>query len=93
MVTKLLVKLGLQKNESGASIYLTGFPFRVFPGLVLFLEQVDCNPVLDKQLKCLLSHTDLPLVNLTVEPQPILEGNMVKFHCAAKANPPVTQYR
>ncbi|XP_048857534.1 kin of IRRE-like protein 3 isoform X4 [Brienomyrus brachyistius] len=35
----------------------------------------------------------LPLVNLTVEPQPILEGNVVKFHCAAKANPPVTQYR
>ncbi|XP_072557500.1 kin of IRRE-like protein 3 isoform X2 [Paramormyrops kingsleyae] len=35
----------------------------------------------------------LPLVNLTVEPQPILEGNIVKFHCAAKANPPVMQYR
>ncbi|XP_036380399.1 kin of IRRE-like protein 3 isoform X1 [Megalops cyprinoides] len=35
----------------------------------------------------------LPLVNLTVDPQPILEGNLVKFHCSAKANPPVTQYR
>ncbi|XP_076849335.1 kin of IRRE-like protein 3 isoform X2 [Brachyhypopomus gauderio] len=35
----------------------------------------------------------LPLVNLSVEPQPVLEGNLVKFHCAAKANPPVTQYR
>ncbi|XP_058267036.1 kin of IRRE-like protein 3 isoform X3 [Hemibagrus wyckioides] len=35
----------------------------------------------------------LPLVNLTVEPQPVLEGNPVKFHCSAKANPPVTQYR
>ncbi|XP_026799799.1 kin of IRRE-like protein 3 isoform X2 [Pangasianodon hypophthalmus] len=35
----------------------------------------------------------LPLVNLSVEPQPILEGNPVKFHCSAKANPPVTQYR
>ncbi|XP_048857359.1 LOW QUALITY PROTEIN: kin of IRRE-like protein 3 [Brienomyrus brachyistius] len=34
-----------------------------------------------------------PLVNLSVEPQPIMEGNMVKFHCSAKANPPVTQYR
>ncbi|KAI1903354.1 hypothetical protein AGOR_G00026330 [Albula goreensis] len=40
-----------------------------------------------------LSHADLPLVNLSVEPQPVLEGNLVKFHCAAKANPPVTQYR
>ncbi|KAL1266317.1 hypothetical protein QQF64_001992 [Cirrhinus molitorella] len=33
-----------------------------------------------------------PLVNLSVEPQPVLEGNLVKFHCAAKANPPVTHY-
>ncbi|KAJ8400387.1 hypothetical protein AAFF_G00397700 [Aldrovandia affinis] len=35
----------------------------------------------------------LPLVNLSVEPQPILEGNLVKFHCSAKANPPVSHYR
>ncbi|XP_042599392.1 kin of IRRE-like protein 3 isoform X9 [Cyprinus carpio] len=35
----------------------------------------------------------LPLVNLSVEPQPVLEGNLVKFHCSAKANPPVTQYK
>ncbi|XP_077313971.1 kin of IRRE-like protein 3 isoform X3 [Lithobates pipiens] len=34
-----------------------------------------------------------PLVNLTVDPQPVLEDNVVKFHCAAKANPAVTQYR
>ncbi|KAL4647288.1 kin of IRRE-like protein 3 isoform X1 [Arapaima gigas] len=40
-----------------------------------------------------VSHADLPLVNLSVEPQPVLEGNLVKFHCSAKANPPVTQYR
>uniref|UniRef100_A0A674BPM3 Kirre like nephrin family adhesion molecule 3 n=1 Tax=Salmo trutta TaxID=8032 RepID=A0A674BPM3_SALTR len=35
----------------------------------------------------------LPLVNLSVEPQPILEGNLVKFHCSAKANPPITLFR
>ncbi|KAG7478930.1 kin of IRRE 3 isoform X6 [Solea senegalensis] len=35
----------------------------------------------------------LPLVNLSVDPQPVLEGNLVKFHCSAKANPPVTLYR
>uniref|UniRef100_A0A4W5N7W6 Kirre like nephrin family adhesion molecule 3 n=1 Tax=Hucho hucho TaxID=62062 RepID=A0A4W5N7W6_9TELE len=35
----------------------------------------------------------LPLVNLSVEPQPILEGNLVKFHCSAKANPAVIHYR
>ncbi|XP_064838238.1 kin of IRRE-like protein 3 isoform X1 [Oncorhynchus masou masou] len=35
----------------------------------------------------------LPLVNLSVDPQPILEGNLVKFHCSAKANPPVIHYR
>ncbi|KAG1970165.1 kin of IRRE-like protein [Pimephales promelas] len=34
-----------------------------------------------------------PLVNLSVEPQPVLEGNLVKFYCSAKANPPVTHYR
>ncbi|XP_074528269.1 kin of IRRE-like protein 3 isoform X2 [Halichoeres trimaculatus] len=35
----------------------------------------------------------LPIVNLTVEPQPVLEGNLVRFHCAAKANPPVIYKR
>ncbi|KAJ4929684.1 hypothetical protein JOQ06_018706, partial [Pogonophryne albipinna] len=34
----------------------------------------------------------LPIVNLTVDPQPVLEGNLIKFHCAAKANPPVLYY-
>ncbi|XP_060107075.1 kin of IRRE-like protein 3 isoform X2 [Heteronotia binoei] len=34
-----------------------------------------------------------PHVNLSVEPQPVLEDNTVKFHCSAKANPAVTQYR
>ncbi|XP_060227462.1 kin of IRRE-like protein 3 isoform X4 [Meriones unguiculatus] len=34
-----------------------------------------------------------PLVNLSVEPQPVLEDNTVTFHCSAKANPAVTQYR
>uniref|UniRef100_A0A8C8TIU9 Kirre like nephrin family adhesion molecule 3 n=1 Tax=Peromyscus maniculatus bairdii TaxID=230844 RepID=A0A8C8TIU9_PERMB len=34
-----------------------------------------------------------PLVNLSVEPQPVLEDNLVTFHCSAKANPAVTQYR
>ncbi|XP_037605290.1 kin of IRRE-like protein 3 [Sebastes umbrosus] len=35
----------------------------------------------------------LPIVNLTVDPQPVLEGSLVKFRCAAKANPPVIYYR
>uniref|UniRef100_A0A4W3HGY6 Kirre like nephrin family adhesion molecule 3 n=1 Tax=Callorhinchus milii TaxID=7868 RepID=A0A4W3HGY6_CALMI len=34
-----------------------------------------------------------PLVNLSVEPQPILEGSRVRFHCSATANPPVSHYR
>ncbi|XP_060036131.1 kin of IRRE-like protein 3 isoform X3 [Erinaceus europaeus] len=34
-----------------------------------------------------------PLVNLSVEPQPVLEDNVVTFFCSAKANPAVTQYR
>ncbi|XP_006140704.1 kin of IRRE-like protein 3 [Tupaia chinensis] len=28
-----------------------------------------------------------PLVNLSVEPQPVLEDNVVTFHCSARANP------
>ncbi|POI32999.1 hypothetical protein CIB84_003249 [Bambusicola thoracicus] len=39
------------------------------------------------------TYNDPPLVNLSVEPQPVLEDNTVKFHCSAKANPAVTQYR
>lgn len=42
---------------------------------------------------CLCLSADPPLVNLSVEPQPVLEDNTVKFHCSAKANPAVTQYR
>uniref|UniRef100_A0A3Q2XUM4 Kirre like nephrin family adhesion molecule 3 n=1 Tax=Hippocampus comes TaxID=109280 RepID=A0A3Q2XUM4_HIPCM len=42
---------------------------------------------------CLCFLLDFPLVNLSVEPQPVLEGNLVRFHCSAKANPPVTLYR
>lgn len=40
-----------------------------------------------------LLSADPPLVNLSVEPQPVLEDNVVTFHCSAKANPAVTQYR
>ncbi|XP_018586272.2 kin of IRRE-like protein 3 isoform X2 [Scleropages formosus] len=46
-----------------------------------------------KEARVTIDIQHLPLVNLSVEPQPILEGNLVKFHCSAKANPPVTQYR
>ncbi|TMS14525.1 Kin of IRRE-like protein 3, partial [Larimichthys crocea] len=31
--------------------------------------------------------------NNNTRPAPVLEGNLVKFHCAAKANPPVIYYR
>ncbi|XP_069080610.1 kin of IRRE-like protein 3 isoform X2 [Pleurodeles waltl] len=34
-----------------------------------------------------------PIVNLSVDTQPVLEDNTVKFHCSAKANPAVIQYR
>lgn len=43
--------------------------------------------------KAPLLSADPPLVNLSVEPQPVLEDNVVTFHCSAKANPAVTQYR
>lgn len=50
----------------------------------LFLPQSVCESLLP---------ADPPLVNLSVEPQPVLEDNIVTFHCSAKANPAVTQYR
>uniref|UniRef100_A0A6Q2XPA4 Ig-like domain-containing protein n=1 Tax=Esox lucius TaxID=8010 RepID=A0A6Q2XPA4_ESOLU len=46
-----------------------------------------------KETSVIIDIQHLPLVNLSVEPQPILEGNMIQFHCSAKANPPVTMYR
>ncbi|KAF7219239.1 kin of IRRE-like protein 3 isoform X7 [Nothobranchius furzeri] len=46
-----------------------------------------------KETSVMIDIQHLPLVNLSVEPQPVLEGNLVKFHCSAKANPPVTLYR
>ncbi|XP_032905441.1 kin of IRRE-like protein 3 [Amblyraja radiata] len=38
-------------------------------------------------------YQDPPLVNLTMEPQPVLEGSTVRFRCTAKANPAVSLYR
>ncbi|RXN32600.1 kin of IRRE 3 [Labeo rohita] len=52
----------------------------------------EATVTIDIQLFCRKA-ADFPLVNLSVEPQPVLEGNLVKFHCAAKANPRVTHYR
>lgn len=59
-----------------------GFDLPCLPAL--FHPQSVCDSLLP---------TDPPLVNLSVEPQPVLEDNIVTFHCSAKANPAVTQYR
>lgn len=61
-----------------------GLPASSFP------QTVDPAP---RPTRDSLLPADPPLVNLSVEPQPVLEDNVVTFHCSAKANPAVTQYR
>lgn len=57
---------------------------------LFFPKTVDTAP---RSTRDSLLPADPPLVNLSVEPQPVLEDNVVTFHCSAKANPAVTQYR
>lgn len=64
----------------------------VFLGLPTSFFPKTMNTAPQSARESLLS-ADPPLVNLSVEPQPVLEDNVVTFHCSAKANPAVTQYR
>uniref|UniRef100_A0A3B4G1S1 Kirre like nephrin family adhesion molecule 3 n=1 Tax=Pundamilia nyererei TaxID=303518 RepID=A0A3B4G1S1_9CICH len=90
MYSKTLLRDG--KGESTVStLYLS--PSNIETGQQIICKA--CNKAVPngKETSVTIDIQHLPLVNLSVEPQPVLEGNLVKFHCSAKANPPVTHYR
>ncbi|XP_044078372.1 kin of IRRE-like protein 3 isoform X4 [Siniperca chuatsi] len=90
MYSKTLLRDG--KRESTVStLYLS--PFNIESGQQITCRASNKAAPHGKDATVTIDIQHLPIVNLTVEPQPILEGNVVKFHCAAKANPPVIYYR
>ncbi|XP_043975014.1 kin of IRRE-like protein 3 isoform X10 [Gambusia affinis] len=90
MYSKTLLRDG-RRESTVSTLYLS--PSNIETG-----QQITCKAsnkaVPDgKETSVTVDIQHLPLVNLSVEPQPVLEGNLVKFHCSAKANPPVSLYR
>ncbi|XP_039619987.1 kin of IRRE-like protein 3 isoform X5 [Polypterus senegalus] len=88
--TKTLLRDG-RRESTVSTLYIT--PSNIESG-----QQITCrasNKAVPngKETSVTIDIQHPPLVNLSVEPQPVLEGNLVKFHCSAKANPAVTQYR
>ncbi|KAM9734184.1 kin of IRRE-like protein 3 isoform 3-T3 [Menidia menidia] len=80
------------KRESTVStLYLS--PSNIETGQQIICKASNKAVPNGKETSVTIDIQHLPLVNLSVEPQPVLEGNLVKFHCSAKANPPVTLYR
>ncbi|XP_030599725.1 kin of IRRE-like protein 3 isoform X2 [Archocentrus centrarchus] len=90
MYSKTLLRDG--KRESTVStLYLS--PSNIETGQQIICKASNKAVTNGKETSVTIDIQHLPLVNLSVEPQPVLEGNLVKFHCSAKANPPVTHYR
>ncbi|XP_063348941.1 kin of IRRE-like protein 3 isoform X3 [Pelmatolapia mariae] len=90
MYSKTLLRDG--KRESTVStLYLS--PSNIETGQQIICKASNKAVPNGKETSVTIDIQHLPLVNLSVEPQPVLEGNLVKFHCSAKANPPVTHYR
>uniref|UniRef100_A0A3P9C651 Kirre like nephrin family adhesion molecule 3 n=2 Tax=Maylandia zebra TaxID=106582 RepID=A0A3P9C651_9CICH len=90
MYSKTLLRDG--KRESTVStLYLS--PSNIETGQQITCKASNKAVPNGKETSVTIDIQHLPLVNLSVEPQPVLEGNLVKFHCSAKANPPVTHYR
>ncbi|XP_005927365.1 kin of IRRE-like protein 3 isoform X8 [Haplochromis burtoni] len=90
MYSKTLLRDG--KRESTVStLYLS--PSNIETGQQIICKASNKAVPNGKEASVTIDIQHLPLVNLSVEPQPVLEGNLVKFHCSAKANPPVTHYR
>ncbi|XP_042078482.1 kin of IRRE-like protein 3 isoform X2 [Haplochromis burtoni] len=88
--TETLLRDG--KRESTVStLYLS--PSNIETGQQIICKASNKAVPNGKEASVTIDIQHLPLVNLSVEPQPVLEGNLVKFHCSAKANPPVTHYR
>ncbi|XP_055370292.1 kin of IRRE-like protein 3 isoform X5 [Betta splendens] len=90
MYSKTLLRDG-RRESTMSMLYLS-------PSIIETGQQIICrasNKAVPngKETSVTIDIQHLPLVNLSVDPQPVLEGNLVKFHCSAKANPPVTLYR
>ncbi|XP_037402883.1 kin of IRRE-like protein 3 isoform X3 [Pygocentrus nattereri] len=90
MYSKTLLRDG-QRESTVSTLYIS--PSNIESGQRITCRASNKAAPNGKEATVTIDIQHLPLVNLSVEPQPILEGNLVKFHCSAKANPPVTHYR
>uniref|UniRef100_A0A3P8UJ83 Kirre like nephrin family adhesion molecule 3 n=1 Tax=Cynoglossus semilaevis TaxID=244447 RepID=A0A3P8UJ83_CYNSE len=90
MYSKTLLRDG-RRESTVSTLYLS--PTNIETGQQIICKASNKAVPNGKETSVTIDIQHLPLVNLSVEPQPVLEGNLVKFHCSAKANPPVTYYR
>ncbi|XP_077422584.1 kin of IRRE-like protein 3 isoform X5 [Vanacampus margaritifer] len=90
MYSKTLLRDG-RRETTVSTLYLP--PSNIETGQQIMCKASNKAVPNGKETSVTIDIQHLPLVNLSVEPQPVLEGNLVRFHCSAKANPPVTQYR
>ncbi|CAL8360822.1 unnamed protein product [Merluccius merluccius] len=90
MYSKTLLRDG-RRESTVSTLYLS--PTNMETGQQIICKASNKAVPNGKETSVTIDIQHLPLVNLSVEPQTILEGNLVKFHCSAKANPPVTLYR
>ncbi|XP_049582487.1 kin of IRRE-like protein 3 isoform X5 [Syngnathus scovelli] len=90
MYSKTLLRDG-RRETTVSTLYLS--PSNIETGQQIICKASNKAVPNGKETSVTIDIQHLPLVNLSVEPQPVLEGNLVRFHCSAKANPPVTLYR
>ncbi|XP_077467273.1 kin of IRRE-like protein 3 isoform X6 [Stigmatopora argus] len=90
MYSKTLLRDG-RRETTMSTLYLA--PNNIETGQQIICKASNKATPNGKETSVTIDIQHLPLVNLSVEPQPVLEGNLVRFHCSAKANPPVTLYR
>ncbi|KAM9812772.1 kin of IRRE-like protein 3 isoform X4 [Syngnathus typhle] len=90
MYSKTLLRDG-RRETTVSTLYLS--PSNIETGQQIICKASNKAVPNGKETGVTIDIQHLPLVNLSVEPQPVLEGNLVRFHCSAKANPPVMLYR
>ncbi|KAM4743283.1 kin of IRRE-like protein 3 isoform 7-T7 [Anableps anableps] len=90
VITETLLRDG-RRESTVSTLYLS--PSNIETGQQIICKASNKALPNGKETSVTIDIQHLPLVNLSVEPQPVLEGNLVKFHCSAKANPPVSLYR
>ncbi|KAM9800904.1 kin of IRRE-like protein 3 isoform 5-T5 [Neosynchiropus ocellatus] len=90
MYSKTLLEDGMRESTV-STLFLS--PSNIETGQQIICKATNKAVPNGKKTSVTIDIQHLPLVNLSVEPQPVLEGNLVRFHCSAKANPPVTMFR